>query len=133
MSQEQNIQLVERFFETLVSRDIDGWLECFHPTVEFVLPRNLLEGGSYRGFDGVRRAWADIFETWDDYRYEQADIRAFDDYVVSLGAATNVGKDDGPSVRYEAGYVVQVHEGKITQFRPFLSHAEALNAVGLAE
>jgi ketosteroid isomerase-like protein len=133
MSPEQNVQLVERFFETLARRDLDGWLDCFHPSVEFFLPRNVIEGGSYRGLDGVRRAWADLFEAWDDYRYEQADVRGLDDRVVSLGRATNVGKGDGPSVEYQAAYVAHVEDGKITRWRPFLSHQEALEAVGLEE
>jgi ketosteroid isomerase-like protein len=133
MSQEPNVQLVERFFEMLARRDVDGWLDCFHPSVEFFLPRNVIEGGSYRGLDGVRRAWADLFEAWDDYRYEQADVRGLDDRVVSLGRATNVGKGGGPSVEYEAAYIADVEDGKITRWRPFLSHQEALKAVGLAE
>jgi len=117
----------------LARRDLDGWLDCFHPSVEFFLPRNVIEGGSYRGLDGVRRAWADLFEAWDDYRYEQADVRGLDDRVVSLGRATNVGKGGGPSVEYEAAYVAHVEDGKIARWRPFLSHQEALKAVGLAE
>ena len=133
MSQEQNVELVERLFGVFARRDLDGWLDCFDPSVEFFLPRNVIEGGSYRGLDGVRRAWADLFEAWDDYRYEQADIRALDDRVVSLGPATNVSKGGGPSVEYQAAYVARVRAGKITQWRPYLSHAEALKAVGLAE
>jgi ketosteroid isomerase-like protein len=133
MSEEQNIQLVGRVFEALARRDFEDFVECFHPAVEFMLPRNLLEGGSYRGLDGVRRAWADLFEAWDDYRYEQADVRGFDDRVVSLGRATNVGKGGGPSVEYEAAYVAHVEDGKITRWRPFLRHQEALKAVGLEE
>jgi ketosteroid isomerase-like protein len=133
MSQERNIQLVERPFEAFARRDLAGWLDCFDPSVEFFLPRNVIEGGSYRGLDGVRRAWADLLEAWDDYRYEQFDIRALDDRVVTLGTATNVSKGGGPSVAYEAAYVVRVRAGKITQWRPFLSHAEALKAVGLEE
>jgi ketosteroid isomerase-like protein len=133
VSQEQNVELVERLFGMFARRDLDGWLDCFDPSVEFFLPRNVIEGGSYRGLDGVRRAWRDLFEAWDDYRYEQSDIRALDDGVLTLGTATNVGKGGGPSVEYEAAYVARVRAGKITQWRPFLSHAEALEAVGLEE
>jgi ketosteroid isomerase-like protein len=133
MSDEQNFQLVGRIFEALARRDFEDFVECFHPAVEFMLPRNILEGGGYRGLDGVGRAWADIWADWDDFRYEQEDIRAVDDTVVSLGLATNVGKDRGPSIEYQAAYVLKIQQAKVIKFQPYLSHQEALKAVGLAE
>ena len=74
MSQEQNIALAERAFEAFTKRDMEPFVACFHPSVEFMLPRNRLEGGSYRGLDGIRRAWADLYETWEDIRFWQQDL-----------------------------------------------------------
>jgi ketosteroid isomerase-like protein len=41
-----------------------------------------------------------------------------------------LARGDGRSARH---YVAHVEDGKITRWRPFLSHQEALKAVGLEE
>jgi len=133
MSQDQNIELVERVSDAFARRDVEAYVECFHPSVEYVLPRNLLEGGSYRGLDGVRRAYADFLKTWDDYRFQREDVRAIGDYVVLFGRATIVGKSTAQSVELQAPVVFKIQHGKIIKFQPYTSHAEALKAVGLEE
>jgi len=43
--------------------DRDAFVKLQHPEVEMTLPRNVLEGGSYRGHEGVRRAFNDAVES----------------------------------------------------------------------
>jgi ketosteroid isomerase-like protein len=132
MSQE-NVEIVRAAFRAFEGRDSEVWVSCFHPSVELLLPRNVLEGGSYRGHAGMRRALADAFETWEEFRFDIQDIREVDDRVVVLGRATAVGKGDAPAVEYQSGYLFKMREGKIAYFRPYQSHGEALEAVGLSE
>ena len=132
MSQE-NVELVRAAVRAFGARDPEGWVNCFHPNVEFLLPRNVMEGGSYRGHEGVRRALADVFETWAAFRFEIQDIRQVHDRVVVLGRAINVGKGDAPAVEYQSAYLAKLRDGKIAYWRPYQSHAEALEAVGLSE
>ena len=96
-------------------------------------PRNVLEGGSYRGHDGLRRALADAFETWEDFHFDLEDTRAVDDFVVALGQTTNVGKGDAPAVEYQSAYLFKLREKMIAYSRPYQSHREALEAAGLSE
>ena len=133
MSQENGEQLVRAALKSLVARDPEGWVSCFHPNAEFLLPRNLLEGGSYRGHEGVRRALADVFETWAAFHFEIQDIRQVHDRVVILGRAINVGKGDAPAVEYQSSYLAKLRDGKIVFWRPYQSHDEALEAAGLSE
>src|ERR1051325_4695610 len=128
MSQEQNIALAHRALEAFTKRDMEPFVACFHPSVEFMLPRNSLEVGSYRGFDGIRRAWADLYETWEDIRFRHRESRATGDYVVILGRTTNVGKGKAPTVDYEAAYVLTIEHGSIVRWQPYTSSAEALKA-----
>jgi hypothetical protein len=62
----ENVEVAERFIEAWNARDADGLAEVTHPEGEILLPRNLLEGGSYVGPDGARRALADALETWEE-------------------------------------------------------------------
>src|SRR5215212_1441917 len=77
MSQE-NVEIVRRAFSAFQGRDSKAWVNCFHPDVELLLPRNVLEGGSYRGHEGVKRALADAFETWETFGFDIQDVRTVD-------------------------------------------------------
>jgi ketosteroid isomerase-like protein len=132
MSQE-NVEIVQEAVRAFQARDVEAWVNCFHPDAEVLWPRNLLEGGSYRGHEGVRRAIADSFETWEDIRLDQVDIRSIDDCVVLLSRNTIVGKGQAPAVEYQGAYLIKIREGKCIHFRPYQSHREALEAAGLSE
>ena len=76
---------------------MEAWVECCATDIEMLLPRNLIEGGSYKGHEGIRRALADAFETLGSTfastctASEQPTIESS-----SLGRATNVGSRRGP-------------------------------------
>ena len=127
----ENVEAVQRLIEAWKTRDIEAIVACHHPDAEFLLPRNVLEGGSYRGHAGIRRAWADVFDTWQDVRIEIQEIRAAADCVVALGRTVNVGKGDAPTVEYESAYLFRIRDGKVAYSRPYQSHQEALEAAGL--
>ncbi len=130
----ENVEtIIHRATNAFSDRDVESFVGCFHPEAELLLPRNLLEGGSYRGHTGIRQALADAYETWEEIHFELDDIRVLDDGAVILGRTTNVGKGDAPAVEYESAYLVRVRDGKIVYYRPYQSHHEALEAVGLSE
>ena len=131
MSQE-NVEVVKRFFGAWNARDADALAERTHPQAEILLPRNLLEGGSYTGPAGVRRALADALETWEETIVTVEGIREAEDQLVVLGRTFNT-PPGGPRTETVAGYLIQVQDGKVASLRPFMSHQEALEAVGLSE
>ena len=132
MSQE-NIELLRRAIQAFISQDSEGWVDCFHPDIALMLPRNVIEGGSYRGIEGAERAFADAYDTWEAFRIDVDDFRTIDDYAVGLGRATNVSKGEAPTIAFESAYVARVREHKIVYLRSSQSHSEALEAVGLSE
>jgi uncharacterized protein (TIGR02246 family) len=133
MSRENVEQLVRTAITAFGARDSEGWVNCFHPNAEFLLPRNVLEGGSYRGHEGVRRALVDAFETWEDIRFEVQEVHTLDDGAVILGRTINVGKGDAPAIDYQSAYLAKLRDGKIAYWRPYQSHVEALEALGFSE
>jgi ketosteroid isomerase-like protein len=133
MAKENVEDVVRASLAAFQARDIEAWVDCFHPSAEMLLPRNVLEGGSYRGPEGLRQAFADAWETWEEIRFEIADVKAGSGLAVALGKTRNVAKGGAPPVEYESAYLVEVREGKIGYFRPYQSHREALEAAGLSE
>ena len=136
MSQE-NVEIVRRLtsrgLKAMRERDVEAWIECFHPEAEMLMPRNLLEGGNYKGHDGLRQAFEDAFKTWDDLRVEVEDIRPLDDGALLLGHSVNVGKGNAPTIEFQSAFLIKLRDGKVSYCRPYQSHAEALEAAGLSE
>jgi ketosteroid isomerase-like protein len=132
MSREQNVELFRLAWEAFRGRDVDAWVGCFDPGAELFLPRNVLEGGSYRGLDEIGQALEDAFDMWEEFRFDLQHMLASDDYVVALGRSTNVGKGAAPTVEFESAFVVKIRAGKIAYLRPYQSHGAALEAIGLA-
>jgi ketosteroid isomerase-like protein len=130
---DENMEIVRRALTAFLERDDEALVECAAPDIEFLLPRNLLEGGSYKGYEGLRHAIADSFETWQDIRFDLQDIRDIEDRVLVLGRSTNAGRGGAPEVEYESAYLFKLRDGKIVYERPYESHREALEAAGLSE
>ena len=128
----ENLELVQRFFDAWNARDADALAENAHRQAEILLQRNLLEGGSYIGPNGARRALADALETWEETHVIVEAIREAGDQVVVLGRTLN-RPPGGPSTETIAGYVIRIQDGKVAHLRPFMSYEEALEAVGLRE
>lgn len=133
MSDENVEEVVRASVAAFQARDVEAWVDCFHPSAELLLPRNVLEGGGYLGHEGVRQALADAYETWEDIRIEIAEVRPAGNLLVALGRATNVGKAGAPAVEFESAYIVKMRDGKIAYFHPYQSHREALEAAGMSE
>jgi ketosteroid isomerase-like protein len=132
MSQE-NVEIVRAWVAAWNARDLAGFMALQHPDVEMTLPRNLLEGGSYQGPEGARRAFHDAVESWEVSHVQINRIETVDDRVVALGHACNVARQGGPKVDYELGLLIRIQDAQVVECHPLLSHAEALKAVGLPE
>ena len=130
---EENVEIAGKMLRLIEQHDEEGFVECFDPDCEFLLPRNLLEGGSYRGHEGVRRAIADVYATWEEVSFEIEDIRPIGSCVVVLSRTTNVGRGGAPPVTYPTAYFYEIRGGQILYFRPYQSVPEALAAAGLSE
>jgi ketosteroid isomerase-like protein len=131
MSQE-NVEIAGKMLRLIEERDEEGFVECFDPNCEFLLPRKLLEGGSYRGSEGVRRAFADVYATWEEVRFEIEDIRTTGSQVVVLSRTTNVAGGGAPPITYRTAYFYEIRDGQILYFRPYQNVGEALEAAGLS-
>ena len=69
-----------------------------------------------------------------DLEFEAQELRDLgDDRVVLLGGFRWRGPSSRIGVESPSGYVVTVRDGKIVRAEDYLSHEEALKAVGLEE
>jgi ketosteroid isomerase-like protein len=55
-----NVELVRRSFEAMSAWDVEALLRLYDPDVEFIpLTGSRVEGGGYRGHEGVRAYFAE--------------------------------------------------------------------------
>ena len=129
----ENVERIRQALAAFLDRDAEAFAECFAEDAELWLPRNFLEGGSYKGREGARRALADAFDTWADIRIKIESIREIGDQVLVLVRVTNVGKPGTPSIEYEGVQLAKLRDGKIVHWRPYQTEHEALEAAGVSE
>jgi ketosteroid isomerase-like protein len=131
MSQE-NIEIVRRSFETFNVRDVDGLLRLCAEDCEWRPLRAQLEGIVYRGHEGVRQFVRDMDEDWEAFRIDPVELHEGRERVGVIGQVRALGQS-GVEIDSLAGFVFELHEGRI---RYITSHSDpnaALEAVGLSE
>ena len=126
MSQE-NVEAFRRQHQAWNRNDLDAWIECFDPEVQWSA---LLE--EFRGHAGIRQAWQS-FKVDLQLKARYDDIRDLGDSVLALGELTGTGRITGLNVSNEIAQLATFRDRRILSFRDFASHAEALEAIGISE
>jgi ketosteroid isomerase-like protein len=130
MSQE-NVELIRRAIAAWNRADIDGWLDQATPDFVWIPAGAAVEGGVYRGRDEVREAMAGGRESWEEFRFEENEIRSLGESAVWLGRVHARGRASQVELDQEFAIHAIVRDGRLAKTEGFLSRAEALEAAGL--
>ena len=133
MSQE-NVETMRRGIEAWNRRDLEGWLERATPDVEWI-PASpaAVERSVYRGKEEVRQAFAAIWETWEEFRFEESEIRDLGDTVLWLGRVYASGRASHVELEHDFAIHVMGRDGRFSRAEAFLTWQEGLEAAGLSE
>jgi len=128
----ENVELLYQGFEAWRRRDLDTVLASSHPEVE-IAPVMGPASTTYRGHEGMRRFWDDIFSTFPDFSPELLEARDLGDFV--LGTVRIRGQGAGSHVPSEQTVwcATEWRDAKLLWYRAYESEREALEAVGLRE
>jgi ketosteroid isomerase-like protein len=132
-----NVDTLKRAREAWDADNLNTFLAEADPEVEWhtAIGEALQgKGGTYRGHDGVREAWDEYRVTaWGGFTSEAEEIRDLGDSVLLLGHLDVSARTSGIDLGQEFGQLITFRDGKILRAQDFLSHADALRAVGLSE
>jgi ketosteroid isomerase-like protein len=132
MSQE-NLELLGHALAAFNCRDLDGFLKFVDPEVEFT-PHVVMMEGRYRGHEGVRRWWEDLFAVFPDWAVE-GDARCVGDQVTlaTLRVRGHGGESGTPvdQMLWQIGHWTEA--GRLLRITNYATEAEALVAAGLRE
>jgi ketosteroid isomerase-like protein len=131
---QENVEVVRRAFDAFDRRDVDGLVDLTTAHVEwFPAMPGIVAGDSFRGRVGVEQYFEGLAETWVEYRSTVEALRDLGDRVLALGRLEGRGRGSFAPVTSPQGTVFEFCGTKISRFRTYLDHAEALKAVGLEE
>jgi hypothetical protein len=133
MSQE-NVELGYLLSDAFNRRDLEAFLALTDPDVEVYSRIVELEGGGpYRGHDGVRSWWKDVFGVVPDLTFEIEDIRDIADVTVAQIRQRGRGAGSDAPIEQTQWIVTKWRDKKAIWWHVLLSEAEALEAAGLRE
>jgi len=104
-----------------LARDIE-WLPATPAAVEQPM---------YRGHEEIARGFNAIWETWDDFQFEEHEIRDLGDSVLWLGRVRGRGGASQIEIDREAANHLVFKGSKVVRIQGFLSWQDAFTALGL--
>jgi ketosteroid isomerase-like protein len=131
----QNMAVSRRLFETWQRDDFEGWIGLLDPEIEWLTgPERELGGALYCGHEGARELWNLWRTEVEDFSIETDEIRDLGgERVLHLAHFRWRGPSSGIVVESQLALVQTLRDGKIVRSMDYMSHSEALKAVGLAE
>jgi len=123
---------IKALYAAAVREDVEGVVALLHPEYEFYPEADAPMGPAYRGHEGARGYFEEIFDAWEvlDLAVERV-IDAGDD-VVALFEMRNRGRGSGVELNARWAEVWGTQGTDLVRSRFYQSHAEALAAAGLA-
>jgi ketosteroid isomerase-like protein len=110
-----NVQVLRRMEELLNRRDLDGYLECMDPAIEWHVAREDPDTDVHRGRDAVRayvEGWIDAFS---DLRIHIEEAIPSGDQVRTVIRMTGEGASSGTPLDDRVRFVWTLRDGRVTK------------------
>ena len=128
---EENVEIVRRAYDALSRHDFNTFKALHDPDVELTPLRP--EGATYRGHDGVRTYWDELFDVFPDFNVEIDDVREVGDLMLIAARISGRGKGSDVPVGQPIWQLGEIRGGRVIWWRSYPSEAQALEAAGLSE
>jgi ketosteroid isomerase-like protein len=126
-SHEGPADVVHRFLDAIITRDIEGLLALADPEIE-LHPLRLTATPAYMGHDGLRRWLADVAQRAPDVSFDVQDVRSVDADHAIARVVVRVGGEQAAAVTG----IFTVASGTVREVHGYFSDEDLLSAVGIA-
>jgi ketosteroid isomerase-like protein len=130
---DDELEVARRAVAAIARLDVEGLLELCDEQVEFVPLLAAVEGGVWRGHQGVRDWLEETTAAFGTWRPEPEEFLSAPGAVVVLGRTRFKGRFSEVETHQKWGVVMRFREGKVASWRLYPDRAEALRAAGLQE
>jgi ketosteroid isomerase-like protein len=122
----EDVETIRSGIEAYNAADLERLIAIADPDVRMVPIRSLVEGGEYRGHDGMRRFMADTDEDWSERGIEVSEIRDSEGGVLVLGDFWGIGRASGSEVRFPIAWLCRMRDGKLAGMRAYTDQDKAV-------
>jgi hypothetical protein len=132
---EENVEIVRRALKAWERGDLNAAADFLDPEVEWRMPPNIPEAGTYRGRDEVVRRLEEFLEAWDDLAVTVEELIDAGDRVVALVRYSGQGRGSGIEIGGVTtdAQVWTLRDGKALRVELYGGTADALEAAGLGD
>ncbi|HME02198.1 MAG TPA: nuclear transport factor 2 family protein [Solirubrobacteraceae bacterium] len=132
---QDKVEVARRAVDAYNRRDVEGFFAELGTTDFEWYPAitRALDGGGYRGREGVERFAADTSENWEELQNTAAEFRDLGDRVLVLGRLQGRGRGSGAPVDQPYAGIFDFRGERIWRYRVYLDRAEGLLTAGLSE
>ena len=129
-----NVEVIRRVLQAASCGDVAAAKDLMGPDIQLDSRFGSVEGGSYRGFSGIERWFADVADTWEmseqtPERFIEVDERR----TIALTRVRGRGRGSGVELDEDTASIWTVRDGKVVGIEAHRSLDQALEAAGLRE
>ena len=129
---EENLELFRRAFDAFGRQEVEAFVECMDPEIDFE-PHLALVEGKYHGHDGIRQFMADASEDMEVRRTDLDEIHDLGDRVLALGTFHVRGRGSGAEDATPFALLGTIRGGRFVHMKDYGGPAEGRRAAGLPE
>jgi ketosteroid isomerase-like protein len=128
------VEIVRKGVDAWNRRDGNLWLSYAAPEIEW-LPAGpaAVESPVYRGYEEVASGFESVWQTWEEFRFEESEVRDLDGSVLWLGRVKMKGAASHLELDQEFAILAVLRGDKVVSVQAFLWWRDALEAVGLSK
>jgi ketosteroid isomerase-like protein len=128
-----DIETIRVGYEAVSRGDWDAATRWAHPAFELQTADRVVNPGTYRGPEEVRRFFADLFEPFEEVIIEPEEFFERGDQIAVFVLTRLRPAGSSAVVENRIGHLWTMREGKATRLQVFPRREEALEAAGLPE
>jgi ketosteroid isomerase-like protein len=133
MADDDTRELVRRFLEHVERGDVEAAAALVAPDGELKSLFGQVEGGLYRGPDGVREWFRDVIEAFDDFEVGLRDFEDVGDAVIASGRARGRARASGIELEWEWALLARGAQGRLTRLAIYGDRGALARGEGLGD
>jgi ketosteroid isomerase-like protein len=130
---EHNIELVRRLGVAYNACDIDAFIACCDPEVEFYAAWTVPGGTVYRGHHGLRQWHQDLEDAWEEIRGEPEVLFDLGEQTPLFSMLHARGRQSGAEVTMPTAVLAKWRDGLCVYLMAYARKEDALEDLGVSE
>jgi ketosteroid isomerase-like protein len=130
-----NTELIDALIAAYNTRDPARFVASSDPSCKWhpFLSARVEGKAGYRGHDGIRAWLHDLDTMFSEIHAEASEVRDLGDRLVAFGTIKVRGRESGAEISSRAGWLFEMHDGRMRRGWSYPSREEALAAARLSD